>query len=80
MLALFFRAHSSRLQTNIILLTADIRAEQRRQHGVPQWSLDNKEDRVLDMSGPKKSDDASSASSTSSLLPKSRAVRRTKRS
>lgn len=49
----------------------EIRAEQRRQHGVPQWSLDNKDDRVFNLNPPKTADDA---------LPKGRMPRRAKRS
>lgn len=42
----------------------DIRAEQRRQHDIPPWSLDNKEDRVLDLNEPKRGSDESQTASS----------------
>lgn len=60
--------------TNRSRLTGEIRAEQRRQYGVPEWSPDNKEDRVLDLNPPKKPEEG-----TPTTL-RARAARKAKRS
>lgn len=64
----------------------EIRAEQRRQHGVPPWSLDNREDRVLTIKEPKKdgpSNDDSTAANNDNSSPstcRGRNARRSRRS